>query len=436
MKKRSAIRAIAYLAAAAVCLGIWGTAEHRRAQNAERTVRYQGEYAFAALCEAVENMDAALEKSRYALDGGMTAALCAEAYARALSASAALSHLSFPVQELEETAAFLARTGDYTAYLLRKAGGGEELSREERENLRSLGDAAAVLSDNLCSLRMDVQAGLVSPDGLSEELPALSDSFLAMEQEFPELPTMVYDGPFSSAVAERTPRMTRNAEAIGKEQAALIAAGFLGVRSNTAEVEGAVEGKLPAWRVRLGDATVCVSRQGGFITEALVSRIPSRESLSIEQGVEAAERILWDHGYRNMKESYHLAQDGALTVTFCALEGETICYPDMVKVTVALDDGSLLRFDAREYLTSHEKRQLPAPETDSGALRASLPEELTVLSERLAVIPTAGAEELFCREFICENPDGQHYLVYFNAVTGRQEKILILLEDENGTLSM
>ena len=31
---------------------------------------------------------------------------------------------------------------------------------------------------------------------------------------------------------------------------------------------------------------------------------------------------------------------------------------------------------------------------------------------------------------------GQHYLLYVNAATGVQERILILLEDDNGTLAI
>ncbi|MBQ3276303.1 MAG: germination protein YpeB [Oscillospiraceae bacterium] len=434
MRKRKAIRWISYLLAAAVGLGAFAALESRRALRAEREARYRGEYAFSALCDAVSGMDAALRKTRYAVSPGMTASLCAEAYARALAASAALSSLPFPIQELEQTASFLARTGDYAAWLLRKTGGGEAVTEEERENLRSLGDAAALLSDNLRQLREDRSAG--EGTDAAAELPPLSDSFLQMEQEFPELPSLVYDGPFSAAVAERPPRMTEGAEEIAEDAAALVAAGFLGMRSNQVHVEGPVDGKIPVWRVTAGDYTLAVSRRGGYVVQAISSRVPTRSVYSVEKALEAARTILRSHDYRGMEESYHIAQGNELTATFCARQGETICYPDMVKVTVAMDNGELLRFDAEAYLTSHARRDLPAPEADAGAMRGALPEGLAVLSERLAVIPTPGAEEIFCREFVCEDGEGQHYLVYFNAVTGVQERILILLEDESGTLSL
>ena len=435
MRKRKAVRWISYLLAAAVALGAFAALESRWALRAERAARYQGEYAFSALCDAVSGMDAARRKTRYAFSPGMTAALCAEAYARALAASAALSSLPFSIQELEQTAGFLARTGDYAAWLLRKTGGGEDVTEEERENLRALGDAASLLADNLRQLREDRSAG-EGTDAALAELPPLSDSFLQMEQEFPELPSLVYDGPFSAAVAERVPRMTEGAEEIGEEAAALVAAGFLGMRSNQVRVEGAVDGKIPVWRVTAGDWSLSVSRRGGYVVQAISSRVPTRSVYSLEEGLEAARAALRSHDYRGMEESYHVAQGNKLTVTFIGRQGDAVCYPDMVKVTVAMDDGGLLRFDAEAYLTSHALRDLPAPEADPEAMRAMLPEGLNVLSERLAVIPTPGAEEIFCREFVCEDAEGQHWLVYFNAVTGAQERILILLEDESGTLSL
>ena len=61
---------------------------------------------------------------------------------------------------------------------------------------------------------------------------------------------------------------------------------------------------------------------------------------------------------------------------------------------------------------------------------------LTILSSGLAVIPTEGKYELLCHEFICQTADGMHAIVYINAQTGVEENILLLLEDENGTLTM
>lgn len=439
MKKKTAVRLISILSAALLCVGASAWTSGRAAAAAERELRYRGEQAFSELCDAADGLDSALKKTLYAVTPAMTAQLCAEAYSRAQTAAAALSALPFPMQELERTAAFLSTAGDYTASLLRRCGAGEELTDADGENLRAVSSAAALLAENLRQLRADLADGLVGADAaraLEEGLPSLSDSFLQMEQEFPELPVLVYDGPFSSDVAERVPRMTEGAGEIGEDEALLVAAGFLGVRSNMALSAGTEEGKIPSWRITAGDHTVCVSRRGGYVVRAISDRTPTRSVLSAEDALKAARAVLSRRSFPRMAESYHIIQGNAMTVTFCAMEKEAVCYPDMVKVTVAMDNGELLRYDAEGYLTCHTKRELPAPEMTAEEAAGRVPEGLTLVKQGLAVIPSAGTKELFCRELVCENAEGEHCLLYFNAVTGAQERVLILLEDETGTLAV
>ena len=439
MKKRTAIRAMTYLFAAAVCLGACAMTEKQAADAADRELRYLGEQAFAELCDAVGNMDSALKKARFSITPAMTAALCAEVYSRAQSASDALSALPFPMQQMERTASFLSRTGDYAAFLIRRSGAGEDVGDTERETIRSLSESASLLADNLRQLRTDLADGAAAPEALSAAeagLPAMSDSFLHMEQEFPELPALVYDGPFSDDMLHRTPRMTAGASDISESAALLVAAGFLGIRSNTASPEGPAEGKIPSWRITAGDRTVYVSRQGGYVVEAVSARLPVRTVLTVEDALASAEKFLAARGMGSLRESYHMVKDNILTATWCAAEGETICYPDMVKTDVAMDDGEILGFDARAYLTAHTSRTLPEPVLTEEEAAAKVPEGLSLEGQRLALIPARGTEEVFCRELVCRTEEGEHYLLYFNAVTGAQEKILILLEDETGTLAL
>ena len=437
MKRRSVIRLVSLFAAALGCLWAWGSLMAGDARTARRELRYQGEQAFSELCDAVDGMDAALKKSAYAVTPGMTASLCAEIYSRSQTASASLGALPFPIQELEQTVSFLATTGDYAAYLLRRSGGGEDMTEEDRENLRQLSDSAALLSDNLRQLRADMADGLVDAAAVEDSgVPSLSHSFLQMEQEFPEMPVLVYDGPFSSDVAERSPRMLQGAKDIDRDAAMLVASGFLGVRTNLAAVAGETAGKLPVWRITAGDYTVSVTRQGGYVAQAISSRTSNRTVLSVNDGLAAARGVLERRRLGSMAESYHVLEGNALTVTYCAKEGDVICYPDMVKITVAMDNGELLRYDAEGYLTCHGPRELPAPSFSAEDAAERVPEELELTEQRLAVIPAAGTAELFCRELICQSAEGQHWLLYFNAVTGAQERILLLLEDESGTLAL
>ena len=67
---------------------------------------------------------------------------------------------------------------------------------------------------------------------------------------------------------------------------------------------------------------------------------------------------------------------------------------------------------------------------------AAVPDSLEVLAVQLALVPSDGRYETLCHEFKCAAADERHYIIYVNAQTGAQHKILILLEDESGTLTL
>ena len=83
---------------------------------------------------------------------------------------------------------------------------------------------------------------------------------------------------------------------------------------------------------------------------------------------------------------------------------------------------------------NHVVRDLPSPAVAAEEAQTIVSPDLTVLSHQLALIPTGGAYEVLCHEFKCEDADDHHVIVYVNAQNGQEEKLLLLLEDENGTL--
>jgi germination protein YpeB len=156
---------------------------------------------------------------------------------------------------------------------------------------------------------------------------------------------------------------------------------------------------------------------------------------SAEEAVNAAAAFLRKRNFPAMHESYHIQHDGILTVNFAATQDGVILYPDLVKVSVSLVDGSIAGFEAGGYIMNHMTRDISPATVSVGQARAQVASSLRVLSHKMAVIPT-GKNEVFCHEFICEDANGIHCIVYVNATTGVQEKILLLIEDESGTLAM
>ena len=135
-----------------------------------------------------------------------------------------------------------------------------------------------------------------------------------------------------------------------------------------------------------------------------------------------------------MRESYWRREGNTVLINFAPLQGDVLCYPDLVKVRVELEKGAVVGFDAEGYLLNHTFRSLPEPASRETAAARVAP-GLEIRSDRLAVIPTEGKGERFCREFLCGTASGGQCLVYVDAVTGEETKVLLLLEDEDGTLT-
>jgi germination protein YpeB len=111
-------------------------------------------------------------------------------------------------------------------------------------------------------------------------------------------------------------------------------------------------------------------------------------------------------------------------------------YTDLIKVGVAMDNGDILSFDMRGYLTNHTIRELPPPKISGDYAMTLVSDSLTPLSDRLCVIPSGGKNEIFCYEVRCTGKDGENILVYLNAENGREEQILILKIGSSGVLTV
>lgn len=452
MRRKTAVIAVSFLSAAVVALGAFSWVSYNKAELYKRNLDANYQHAFGELVTGMSQIDASLQKSVYATSPCMAGAICTELYGKAVTAQMSLGVLPFSTQEMEQVAGFICHVGDYAFALSRSAAKGATINDEERENLKSLSETASLLSQNLAALQADMYDGHLTMDELeaaqdrmdaveSEAVPdTIGSSMRRIEQEFPEVPSLIYDGPFSEHIVGAKPRMLENKVEIDENEGRQLAAKFLGMQQGRVYLSGESAGNIPAYyytaEIDGGELNLAVTRQGGEVIYLLGSRIPQSSNIGAEKAVDIAQKFLQRRGYKNMVESYHIITSNVITVNFAYEQDGVICYTDLIKVGVAMDNGTVTGFEAMGYISSHYDRQLPSAKVTADQARTKVIKELEILSENMSLIPTEGKNEVLCYEFKCLAPDERHYLIYVNAVTGEQEKILILLEDENGTLTL
>ncbi|MBQ7726078.1 MAG: germination protein YpeB, partial [Clostridia bacterium] len=165
------------------------------------------------------------------------------------------------------------------------------------------------------------------------------------------------------------------------------------------------------------------------------SRSTGNSILEYRQALDKAERYLYAIGMTGFTETYYYVDEGVCVINFSYLDGKTICYTDLIKVGVAMDNGEIMLYEASGYLTNHTDRAFETPAISEKEAAEKVSDGLKIKQTALALIPTAGASEVRCYEFLCETSDGQEILVYINAMTGAEEDILILLKSDGGTLT-
>ena len=90
---------------------------YQNAETYKRTINNNYQHAFAELVTCVGEVDSSLQKSLYATSPSMVSSVCTEVFGKAMSAQMAMGELPFSSYELEHTAGFITKLGDY-AYML------------------------------------------------------------------------------------------------------------------------------------------------------------------------------------------------------------------------------------------------------------------------------------------------------------------------------
>ena len=128
--------------------------------------------------------------------------------------------------------------------------------------------------------------------------------------------------------------------------------------------------------------------------------------------------------------------DNKLSVTLAYSKDGIKCYPDLIKIEVALDNGEIVSYEGKGYISYHSERTPPEAIISDEEAESRIPPELTVVSHCMAYFPTEGKREVYCHELKCEDKDGNLCLIYINAETGAEQAVMLLIEGESGTLAM
>ena len=412
-----------------------------RAELYSDYIENSNQRAMSNLVSELSQIDSALLKLRYASTPLSIQTTSAKLWQSAENAKSAMAALSIDGDTMDKTQKFIAQAGDFAYYLLFSSAEGKAMSPEHSEALNSLYETSDVLAREVSSVKKQIDSNMLSFGGITQSTASdaapMSDSLSGIEQEFPEYAELIYDGPFSEHIERREPKLLNGMAEIPPEDAIKRASAFSGISPAQLSIAYAHDGNIPSYCVMADDGTVMeLSKQGGIVYTYHKERAASVSAITPEEAIEKGAAFLNEHGFSGMNESYYTIYENHIAVNYAYANNDIIVYPDLIKVTIALDNGEILGMEARGYIMCHTDRSLETPVFSLEAGAEKINSSLSIQSKRLALIPTSGENEVLCYEYVCTNEKEEHIIIYVNTQTGQEENIYILIEDENGILAI
>ena len=414
----------------------------QKASELSRQLNADAERSLSTLEACMSSINTNLTKGLYANTTPMLSSMAISLTRDAASAKNSLSALPLSDTQLDNMLKFLSQVGAFVSTLDRKLSLGEPITSEERNQLKQLIDVSQKLLSELDTITQGVEDGSVSFKQAGSTLQKSADqsvqidsAFGDAEQTITDYPTLIYDGPFSDHILNQSPKTLEGKSDISKEKALEIASDFIGIDKSTLRFDSETNGVIETYNFFVDSINISVCKKGGAVLYLLGSSSAGESVISPEQAVENAKNFLSAKGYENMKESYYSTQDGICTVNFAYENEGVICYPDLIKLSVSLETGNIISFDARGYIMNHTDRPPVQSKISADEAKMSVSDYLTVMSSRLAVIPTDYKTEKTAYEFHCKTPDEQEVLVYIDVLTAKEDDILLLLYSDGGILT-
>lgn len=431
---------------------IMGVFIYKKQNEYRQVMENQYNMAFFELVDYVQNVENFLAKSLISTTPEHGAETLTNVWREANLASSYLAQLPISTNELANTSKFLNQVSEYSYSLSRKNIYNEPLTQEDLDNLKQLHDYSVELENTLNQLSSDMAEGRISWGELTKkgriafatQVSNISqDSFKNIEENFQEYAGLIYDGAFSEHITTEE-KVGLTGEYISEEQAKQVAIDLIGEeKTKQIDSNGLIEnGEIAVYDFYCKSDNdnqsvvhISISQKGGHVVLMNTDRNIEVETISYEDANKKGIEFLEKHGFPNMKETYYLKQDGIITINYAYKQNNIIMYPDLVKLKIALDNGEILGMETTGYLNSHHERDKITPAINIEEAKKTLNNDLEILSEGLAVIPTEWRTEILCYEFKGKVGDTE-FLVYINAENGREENILVIIDTPNGILTM
>ncbi|MEH7236879.1 germination protein YpeB [Bacillus sp. JJ1562] len=217
---------------------------------------------------------------------------------------------------------------------------------------------------------------------------------------------------------------------INEEQAKEIARKFLGLEGNiemkvTENGEGSPNG---FYSLEINDPKsnvntfMDITKKGGIPIWVIRNREVAKIELSLNDAFNRAQKFLKDNKFENLELFESAQYDNVGVFNFVSSVDGVRVYSDSIKMKVALDDGNIIGFTARDYLMAGKINTAGKPKISKEEARKEINPNLEIMEDRLAIITNDLDQDVLCYEFL-GTINNDTYRIFINAENGFEEKV-------------
>jgi len=165
-----------------------------------------------------------------------------------------------------------------------------------------------------------------------------------------------------------------------------------------------------------------ITEKGGYPVWVIDNRDIKAQKIDLNRASLNGLKFLERNKFKNMELTQSSQYDTIGVFTYVTKINGVRIYPESVTMKIALDDGSIVGFSARNYLSAYTERKMIKPEISVEEARKGISSNIKVMEERQAIILNKLNQEVLCYEFVGTRGNDT-YQVFINAKTGIEEQL-------------
>lgn len=436
---------IGALAVAVIGTGYWGYSEHQEKNAILIHAENNYQRAFHDLAYQVDLLHDKIGTTLAMNSRSSLSPALADVWRLTSEAHSSVGQLPLTLLPFNKTEEFLAKIGDFSYRTAVRDLGKKPLTDEEYKTLQTLYRKSEDIQKELRNVQhlviknnlrwMDVELALAQDENQLDN--TIIDGFKTVEKNVEGYSEAEF-GPSFTSVTKRNEEFKRvDGKEISKQQAKTIATNFLRLNGNEnikiTESGGGSDVRFYSLNIEDPKTKVQtnmdITKKGGIPVWVIQNRTIKEQKISLNKAATISKNFLAKNGFSNQELVESTQYDNIGVFTFATNLNGVRIYPEAIKMKVALDNGKIIGFSARDYLSSNKTHPISQASLTEAQARKKINKSVKVMESLKAVIVNDLGEEVLCYEFLGTLNDDT-YQIFINANTGEEEKVIKLQNAE------